>query len=123
MQKKYTHYFSVGFSVESDNKPENVTKEELWKAFSRRYRELEASGEIAEACGMPVDSERNPVDHPSLPRPFYRGNTLLKTDVQDALRAAGEEPVCDPLELEDQFLSIFGKGISYKGNDEFVFLG
>jgi hypothetical protein len=58
--KKFIHCFSIGFSVESDNKGEDVTPDELMEALAKRVRNIKDDGnEILEACGLPDDTELN----------------------------------------------------------------
>jgi hypothetical protein len=58
--KKFTHCFSIGFSVETDNKGEDVTPDELMKALYLRIFNLEDNNdEVLEACGLPDDTEVN----------------------------------------------------------------
>jgi len=54
---KYNHAYTIAFSVDSDNKAEDVTADELIAGMSRRLRDLVRNGdEIVEATGMPFDT-------------------------------------------------------------------
>ena len=53
----YNHLFSIGFSVESDQKdPEKITERELLLALFRRVREIRQTSEVMEAVAH-VDTE------------------------------------------------------------------
>lgn len=63
MPKKYSHVFSLAFTVDSNNEGENVTKDELLIGLRRRLAGLERNPvEILEACGLPEETEVNNVD-------------------------------------------------------------
>jgi hypothetical protein len=51
---KYSHVFSIGFTVESDADGESVTADELWMGI--RARLVMPYEEIVEACGLPEDT-------------------------------------------------------------------
>ncbi len=55
-KKKYNHVFTIAFSVESNNDGESVSKEELMEGLLKRVKEIKDTGEIEEACGVPVDT-------------------------------------------------------------------
>ena len=58
-KKKFNHAFELAFSLDTDNPGDEVTKEELLKALKRRVQELETTGEIIEAVGLPYDTYEN----------------------------------------------------------------
>jgi len=55
----YYHLFSLGFSVTTPHKAEDVTAQELLDALHNRFLALDNSDtdEIVEACGPPDDTE------------------------------------------------------------------
>lgn len=54
---KYSHVYSVAFSLESDHaEGEDVTPEMLRAALMKRVSDLDAHGEWEEAVGCPIDS-------------------------------------------------------------------
>ncbi len=58
--RKYNHAFTIAFELETNNKGENVTKDELLAALRKRIVDLENNGdEIIEACGAPFDTYEN----------------------------------------------------------------
>ena len=65
--KKYSHAFSISFSVDSDRDGNDITAEELWAGILRRLYMLkqqeldspECQQEIIEACGLPYDTGEN----------------------------------------------------------------
>jgi hypothetical protein len=52
---KYSHVFSIAFTVESDNDPDHIMPNELWYALERRLADLPFH-EIYEAVAL-EDSE------------------------------------------------------------------
>lgn len=58
-KKKYNHAFTIAFALDSDNDGEHVTEQELLIALKEKVRELEVTGEIIEACGLPFDTYEN----------------------------------------------------------------
>ena len=57
--ERYNHAFTLAFSLNSNNDGDNVTAKELLKALKLRVTELETTGEIIEAVGLPYDSYEN----------------------------------------------------------------
>jgi hypothetical protein len=51
---KYSHVFSIAFTVQSDAEGETVTADELWAGIHARL--VMPYEEIIEACGLPEDT-------------------------------------------------------------------
>jgi hypothetical protein len=51
---KYSHVFSIAFTVESDADGQSVSADELWAGIHARL--VMPYGEILEACGLPEDT-------------------------------------------------------------------
>jgi len=58
MRRKYNHLYAVGFSVDSDDR-EGATAEEIMGALWVRLLELQQTGEIPEAVGVPDETVDN----------------------------------------------------------------
>jgi Asp-tRNA(Asn)/Glu-tRNA(Gln) amidotransferase A subunit family amidase len=58
MRPKYNHLNLIAFSVDSDDR-EGGSAEEIMRALWRRVRELEQTGEILEAVGVPDETIEN----------------------------------------------------------------
>jgi Flp pilus assembly protein TadB len=59
MRPKYNHLHLIAFSVDSDDREGGSAAEIMW-ALRRRVHELEETGEILEAVGVPdetIDTE------------------------------------------------------------------
>jgi hypothetical protein len=56
---KFNHQFSIGFSIDSANKPDKVTLSELLIGLRKRVDEINSfdSDEALEAFGLPIDTE------------------------------------------------------------------
>ncbi len=56
-KRKYNHAFDIAFEIESDNKGEHVTRNELIQGLTRRLvNPMKHPTEIIEACGLPFDT-------------------------------------------------------------------
>ncbi len=51
---KYSHVFSIAFTVESDADGQSVSADELWAGIHAQL--VMPYGEILEACGLPEDT-------------------------------------------------------------------
>jgi len=58
MRPKYNHLYVVAFSVDSDDR-DGGGPAEIMRALRRRARELEQTGEILEAVGVPDETIDN----------------------------------------------------------------
>jgi len=58
MKPKYNHLYAVGFSVDSNHR-EGATAEEIMAALWDRVEELQRTGEILEAVGVPDETLEN----------------------------------------------------------------
>jgi hypothetical protein len=55
MNPRYNHLYVIAFSLDSDD-PEGGDPEEIMGALRGRVRELEETGEILEAVGVPDET-------------------------------------------------------------------
>jgi hypothetical protein len=58
IRRKYNHLYALGFSVDSDDR-EGATAEEIMGALWVRPLELQQTGEVLEAVGVPDDTVDN----------------------------------------------------------------
>jgi len=54
----YDHAYTVAFSVKTPHEAQDVTAEELLDGLADRLKDLEATGEVFEAVGMPYDTAK-----------------------------------------------------------------
>ena len=58
MKRKYNHLYALGFGVDSDRRDE-ATPDEIMRALRVRLLELQRTGEVLEAVGVPDETLDN----------------------------------------------------------------
>lgn len=92
---RYSHLFSIGFSLDTNNAADQVTAAELFAAIHRRIADLERDPqEILEACGVPLETtDHQETDVERTTRENIEAITELPTPEQDAADLARQEKI------------------------------